>query len=148
MSDEYRGTDPCSLANAVSVVGERWTFFVLREALAGATRFSEFRNRLGIASDVLTARLDTLVQAGIMERRPYQEPGQRLRDSYHLTEAGRRLALAVHALQQWGDAYTPSRTPSSVTFRTADGRPVSAVFVDDAGAVVKPDDVRAVRIGN
>jgi len=142
---EYRGGDPCSLANTVSVVGERWTFFVLREALAGATRFTEFRESLGIASDVLTARLDTLLNAGIMEKRTYHEAGRRPRDGYHLTVSGRELALAVLALQQWGDVYTPSRTPSSITFRSVAGREVAAAFVDDRGHLLSTAEVRLVR---
>ncbi|MFQ1002344.1 winged helix-turn-helix transcriptional regulator [Modestobacter sp. SSW1-42] len=143
---EYRGSDPCSLANAVQVVGERWTFFILREALMGTTRFSEFRRRLGIASDVLTARLDTLVGAGIMARREYREPGQRPRADYHLTDAGRELSLSVLALQQWGDVHTPSRTPTSVAFRSPAGRAVTVAFVDQDGVVLEPADVELVRL--
>lgn len=136
--------DQCSLSGALKVVGERWTFLVLREALAGTTRFADFRATLGIASDVLAARLAALVAAGIMERRSYQEPGQRARESYHLTDAGRQLSLVLGALQQWGDAHV-QYTMEPAVFRTADGRPVSVRFVDDRGAVLAPDDVRVQR---
>ena len=130
----------CSLIKAVDVVGERWTFFVLREALAGTTRFSEFRARLGIASDVLAARLAKLVDSGLMTRQTYREPGQRPREGYCLTEAGRQLNVVLCALQQWGDQLP--RTTSTVVYRTVDGKPVRVRFVDDEGAVVAPDDVR------
>ncbi|MFE2750492.1 winged helix-turn-helix transcriptional regulator [Actinosynnema sp. NPDC059335] len=132
----------CSLARAVDVVGERWTLLVLREAFVGATRFSEFRARLGIASDVLAARLAKLVDAGLLARQGYREPGQRPRDGYRLTEAGRRLNLVLCALQQWGDEHLP-RTATGVAYRSVDGRPVRVRFVDDEGAVVPDDDVRS-----
>ncbi len=138
-------TDPdessCSLVKAVDLVGERWTFLVLREALAGATRFSEFRARLGIASDVLAARLAKLVDSGVMTRRTYREPGQRPRDGYCLTDAGRRLNVVLCALQQWGDEHLPD-TVSKVVYRTVDGRPVQVRFVDAEGAVAPAGDVR------
>lgn len=146
VADEYRGTDPCSLANAVQVVGEKWTFFILREALAGTTRFTEFRRRLGIAPDVLSNRLDRLVEAAILSREEYRERGQRPRNGYHLTPAGRELGVSILALQQWGDAWTPSRTPTSVGFRRPHGERVSVAFVDQNGCAIDPDDVAAVRL--
>ncbi|WP_367133447.1 winged helix-turn-helix transcriptional regulator [Saccharothrix sp. HUAS TT1] len=137
--------DPaCSLAKAVELVGERWTIFVLHEALMGATRFSEFRSRLGIASDVLTARLAKLVDSGLLARHGYREPGQRARDCYLLTESGRRVSVVLCALQQWGGEHFPDVAPD-VEYRTAGGRPVSVRFVDDEGAVTPPDEVRVRR---
>lgn len=67
----------CSIARSLGVLGERWTFLILREAFLGATRFAEFRDRLGVAPDVLSDRLGTLVAAGVLAREPYQEPGAR-----------------------------------------------------------------------
>lgn len=139
---EYRGQDPCSLANTVEIVGEKWTFFVLREALAGTTRFSDFKLRLGIATDVLSVRLGTLAEAGILVRSEYREPGRRARHEYRLTDKGRRLGLAVVALQDWGDSHAPSRTRSSVVYEDDDGGPVRAAFVDGLGRVVDDDRIR------
>jgi DNA-binding HxlR family transcriptional regulator len=135
----------CSLVRAVDVVGERWTFLVLREALGGATRFSEFRARLGIASDVLAARLVKLVDSGLLVRQSYREPGQRPRDGYCLTEAGRQLNVVLCALQQWGVEHLPDTT-SSVVYRTVDGRSVQVRFVDGEGDVVPAGDVRPERV--
>lgn len=139
----------CSLGRALDLVGERWTFFILREALAGATRFAEFRAALGVAPDVLAARLGTLVAGGVMERRPYQEPGQRAREAYHLTDSGRRLGLVVGALEQWGEAHAALHgarlADAPVAYRTADGRPAAVRFVDDRQAVVPDDAVRLER---
>jgi DNA-binding HxlR family transcriptional regulator len=90
----------CSIARSLGVLGERWTFLILREALTGATRFSQFRDALGIAPDVLTERLNTLVEYGVMTREPYQEAGSRSRFAYDLTPAGRELQVVLLALQQ------------------------------------------------
>jgi DNA-binding HxlR family transcriptional regulator len=135
----------CSLAQTLEFVGERWTFLVLREALAGTTRFAEFRAALGIAPDVLSARLGTLVAAGIMMRVPYKEPGQRAREAYHLTDAGRQFSLVLGALQQWGDAHVTDAAGPTMSYRTPDGRPVAVRFVDDQGRVLAQAEVRLER---
>ncbi|MGW5580685.1 winged helix-turn-helix transcriptional regulator [Micromonospora chokoriensis] len=132
----------CSLTQTLDLVGERWMFLIMRQALAGARRFSEFKAGMRIASDVLTARLNVLVDGGVMLRRSYREPGQRTREDYHLTDAGRELALVLGALQQWGDRHMPSDLPA-LRFRTEAGLRVSVQFVDDDGAVITADDVRA-----
>lgn len=140
---------PCSLARALEVVGERWTFFIVREALAGVTRFAAFRATLGVAPDVLTARLSTLVDAGVMVRRPYQEPGQRAREAYHLTDSGRRLGLVVGALEQWGEAHAAQHgavlADAVVAYRTTEGRSATVHFVDDRGRVLAADAVHLER---
>jgi DNA-binding HxlR family transcriptional regulator len=117
----------CSIERALQVVGDRWTLLILREALLqGATRFADFRNDLGIAADILTSRLADLVDEGLMEKRPYREPGARMRYSYHLTPAGEQLRLVLAALQQWGDENRPPVGGPSTLRRSADrGRPVS-----------------------
>src|SRR5437660_2974975 len=92
--------DACSIARTLGVVGERWTFLILREAFLGATRFAEFRDRLGVAPDVLSDRLATLVEFGVMAREPYREPGARSRFAYRLTPAGRELQVVLSAPPQ------------------------------------------------
>jgi DNA-binding HxlR family transcriptional regulator len=142
-----RDAEPaCSIARSLEVLGERWTFLIAREALAGVTRFADFRASLGIAPDVLTERLGTLVAAGVLEKRPYQEPGARARFSYHLTPAGDDLRVVLGALQQWGDAYCPRAEGPTVVRRTVDGdRPVRVAFVDDTDSAVEAADVAFVR---
>ncbi|RWR16206.1 transcriptional regulator [Microbacterium enclense] len=139
---EYIGDEPCALANAVDVIGERWSFFVLREALAGVTRFGEFRDRLGVATDVLTVRLQRLTDAGVLQRREYRQPGQRARHEYVLTTAGNELAVIVVALQQWGEVHAPSRTPSSIVARGGDAQQIRAALVDEHGQAVDVERVR------
>ncbi|HEV2244316.1 MAG TPA: helix-turn-helix domain-containing protein, partial [Streptosporangiaceae bacterium] len=85
----------CSIARSLGVLGERWTFLILREAFLGANRFAEFRDRLAVAPDVLSDRLATLVEFGVMEREPYQEPGARARLAYKLTPAGEELRVVL-----------------------------------------------------
>src|SRR5437867_811695 len=132
----------CSIHRSLGVLGERWTFLILRDVLDGATRFAEFRDQLGIATNLLTDRLNTLVEYGAMTRRPYQEPGERARDAYQLTEAGRELLVVLGALQQWGDKHLPAPDGPSILRRTRDtGRPVHVGFVDDTGQEVPADEV-------
>jgi DNA-binding HxlR family transcriptional regulator len=135
----------CSIARSLEVLGERWTFLILREALGGTTRFADFRSKLGVAPDVLSNRLATLVDAGILEKQPYREPGARVRDSYHLTPAGRDLQVVLGALQQWGDEHRPYELGPTVVRRTVDGdRPVHVGFIDDTGHEVPWEGVAFV----
>jgi DNA-binding HxlR family transcriptional regulator len=130
----------CSIERSLGVLGERWTFLILREAFLGATRFVEFRDRLGVAPDVLTDRLATLVEFGVLEREPYQEPGARSRFAYWLTPAGRELQVVLTALQQWGDEHLPPPGGPSVLRRVAGtDAPVRIGFVDPDGREVSPD---------
>jgi DNA-binding HxlR family transcriptional regulator len=101
---QYR-SDNCSVARTLSIVGERWTLLVLREAFYGVRRFDVLQHHLGIARNVLTARLQTLVDHQLLTREPYQELGSRERFEYRLTERGRDLFPALVALMQWGDRY-------------------------------------------
>ena len=136
----------CSIARSLEVLGARWTLLIMREALAGRTRFAEFRQILGIAPDVLSERLATLVEYGVMTKQPYQEPGSRARFSYHLTQAGRELLVVLGALQQWGDEYLPRpQGPTSERRGRADNALLHVAFVDPNGNEVDLDQVDLVR---
>jgi DNA-binding HxlR family transcriptional regulator len=116
----YEGQD-CSLARALEVIGERWTLLIVRSALLGVRRFDGFLGSLDIARNVLTNRLARLVDAGLMERVPYQcKP---LRHEYVLTPAGHDLTRSVIALIQWGDRNLPARLgpPRRAEHRGCDG---------------------------
>lgn len=138
-----KALDPyCSIARSLGVLGERWTFLVLREALWGVARFAQFRQRLGVAPDVLAERLGTLVEFGVLARRPYQEAGSRAREEYHLTAAGRELLVVLGALQQWGDDHlSRPEGPSVVRRHRSSGRPLHVGFVDEHGREVDLADV-------
>jgi DNA-binding HxlR family transcriptional regulator len=132
----------CSVSRSLGVLGERWTILILREAIDGTTRFADFRDALGLTPDVLTERLTTLVDYGVMYREPYQEPGSRTRFAYHLTDAGRELHVVVGALQQWGDAHLPWPDGPTIQRRAArTDRPVHVAFIDDHGYEVPAPDV-------
>jgi DNA-binding HxlR family transcriptional regulator len=138
----------CSIARSLGVLGERWTFLILREAFSGLTRFGEFRDSLGIAPDTLTDRLGTLVTYGVMEKVAYQELGERARSAYVLTPAGRELIVVLAALQQWGDEHLPWPDGPSVLRRVRDSdRAVHIGFVDDRGQEVAQTDVAMIRTG-
>jgi len=135
----------CSIENSLGVLGERWTFLILREAFLGVTRFAQFRDNLGVAPDVLSDRLGTLVEYGVLEREPYQEPGARVRFAYRLTPAGQELQVVLSALQQWGDEHLPAPAGPSMLRRVrGTDRPVRVGYLDERGREVKPDDFALV----
>ncbi|BBX08665.1 winged helix-turn-helix transcriptional regulator [Mycolicibacterium aichiense] len=119
----------CSVKRALDIVGEKWTLLVLREALYGARRFERFQSRIGCPRQVLTDRLNTLVAAGVLRKVPYQEPGQRERHEYRLTEKGRDLLPAVIALMHWGDKWEADAAgpPVEVVHREC-GHPVELIL--------------------
>jgi DNA-binding HxlR family transcriptional regulator len=136
----------CSIAGALELVGERWTLLILREAFLGATRFAEFRDRLGIAPDVLSDRLSTLTEYGILRREPYQEPGERSRFAYRLTPAGQELLVILGAVQQWADEHLPHPDGPSMLRRRrgTGGAPLHVGYIDDDGREVTLPDVRMI----
>lgn len=100
----------CSIARALDVVGERWSLLIVRDALfAGVTRFGDFQHNLGVATNVLAARLDGFVAAGIMERRRYA--ARPALYDYVLTAKGRDLGPALIALTTWGDRWASPEGP-------------------------------------
>lgn len=132
--------DRCPIARSLDVLGERWTLLVMREALRGRSRFSEFLE-LGVPRDILSTRLGTLVDGGVLERRPYKPQGGRTRDEYVPTEAGRALAPVLAALGEWGQQYRPIDKPPLMTFVDAEtGSPARISFVA-GGRVLAPDEV-------
>jgi DNA-binding HxlR family transcriptional regulator len=132
----------CSVERCLAVLSDRWSFLIMRDALmAGIERFADFQKSLGIAPNILTARLEHLVDAGVMTKRSYQEPGSRRRQSYHLTPAGRDLAVPFAALQQWGDVHEPHPQGPSVDRRSSSGASLRVGLLDDAGNPVAPADL-------
>src|SRR3954447_26182044 len=91
----------CSIARAMEILGERWTLLILRESFYGVRRFSEMQRNLGIARNILSTRLNTLVNAGILERVLYREEPERY--EYRLTTAGRDLYPSIVTPMRWGD---------------------------------------------
>lgn len=93
----------CSIAGTLAVVGERWTLLVMREVLLGRRRFLDIKRNTGVASNILSDRLDTLVAHGLLERRRYSEQPESY--EYVPTGRGRDLNPVLVALMQWGDRH-------------------------------------------
>lgn len=131
----------CSIARSVDVLGDRWTLLIVREAIvAGATRFQEFQDSLGVARNILTKRLTLLIDEGLMERRTYQEPGSRAREEYVLTEAGRSLSIVIAALGAWGRAHRPRPDGTTPQFLDEESdTPAQLAFVTPEGDQLPPE---------
>jgi DNA-binding HxlR family transcriptional regulator len=116
----------CSIERTLDIVGEKWTFLVLREAFNGVRRFADMQAITGAPRQVLSARLTRLVDEGLLRKVPYREPGQRQRDEYRLTEKGLDLYPLLVALMRWGDKHL-----------AGDGGPPVLLTHRDCGAVIE-----------
>jgi DNA-binding HxlR family transcriptional regulator len=101
-------TSNCTIGAALAIVGEKWTFLVLREAFNGVRRFDDIRRRISAPRQVLSDRLAHLVAEGLLRKVPYQAPGQRSRSEYRLTEKGLELFPLLVALLEWGNRHAAS----------------------------------------
>jgi DNA-binding HxlR family transcriptional regulator len=136
-------TQDCSAARALEIVGERWSLMIIRHALfRNVTRFGDFQRSLGIARNVLAARLDQFVEDGLMERRP--DPSGSAYQEYVLTDKGRELQPVIIALTHWGDRWAAPGEPP-VTLRHADcgGEVHQQTICDDCGRPAAVDRVVA-----
>lgn len=97
----------CPIGRAGSLVGDRWSLLILREATLGVRRFDDFRVRLGIADNILAARLRRLVEHDLLAKVPYHD-GRRARSEYRLTAAGADFAPVLLALGRWGEQHARS----------------------------------------
>ncbi len=134
-------TTRCSIGKAMEVVGTRSAMLLLREAFYGTTRFDDFAERVGITQAVAATRLKELTAAGLFEKRPYREAGQRTRHEYVLTEMGMDLLPAVLALMQWGDKYLQGRGAPLTVVEQATDEPVHVQVRGKTGAVTEPDQL-------
>ena len=134
--------DNCTIGRAMEILGEKWTFVVLREVFVGIRRFDDLRVRTGIPRQVLTNRLATLVEHELLRRVPYQEPGARVREEYRLTQKGLDLYPVLVALREWGDTYlVDADGPPILTQHRDCGGSVQSVLRCDCGADVPPRGV-------
>lgn len=138
----------CSIARCLEQVGDGWTLLIIREAFFGTRRFGEFQSHLGIAPNVLAARLQGLVQHGILGAVSETENGRVL--EYRLTDKGRDLFPIVIAMLQWGDrhAAAPEGPPVQIVDRQ-NGRPIAPLMVkSDDGRTLQVRDVLARAMPN
>lgn len=136
----------CSAARALESVGERWSLLIIRDALfRGMTRFSQFERSLGIAPNVLAARLEHFTTSGIMESQPSATTnGQR---EYILTDKGRDLLPVLVALTRWGDRWAaPAGPPIEYRHSDCQGRVEHRLICGECGATVGPSNIEAVPV--
>ncbi|MGE0216036.1 winged helix-turn-helix transcriptional regulator [Mycolicibacterium sp.] len=106
--DAWSAVGRCPIEKTMALVGTKSAMLIMREAYYGTTRFDEFARRVGITKAATSARLTELVEAGLLTKRPYREPGQRARDEYVLTEAGADFMPVVWAMFDWGRKHLDS----------------------------------------
>jgi len=129
----------CSIARALDQVGEWWSLLIVREATLGTTRFDEFQRRLGIARNVLTARLNTLIEHGVLEK--VIAEGSEKRAEYRLTEKGEGLYPVLVSLIQWGDEWCNKDAPLQLVEHSS-GKPVERMAVRVGNRTLGRRDVR------
>lgn len=134
----------CSIADTLDLIGEGWTILILREAFFGSRRFEDFQKHLGIARNILTTRLQKLVDGGVLERVPVK-PGAK-RHEYKLTPMGRDLYPVLIALTQWGDRWLRVSRGAPVKFvERSTGEEIADVDIRNKdGCVIKARDLALV----
>ena len=115
--DTWSAVGQCPIEKTMALLGTKSAMLIMREAYYGTTRFDDFWRRIGVTKAAAAARLSDLVEAGLLERRPYREPGQRGRDEYVLTDAGLDFMPVVWAMFEWGQRHLPRPTPLRLTHK-------------------------------
>lgn len=133
--DTWSAVGRCPIEKTMAIAGTKSAMLIMREAYYGTTRFDDFARRVGITKAAAATRLSELVDAGLLTKRPYQEPGQRRRDEYVLTDAGTAFMPVVWAMFEWGRTYLDDTrlrlthlgcgADATVEIRCADGHEVS-----------------------
>jgi len=136
--------DACSMASTLEVIGERWTMHVLRESFLGVRRFEDYRRNIGVARNILSDRLNTLVTEGILRRELYSDRPPRY--EYRLTRKGIDLHEILIALMKWGNRWTPNEDGPAVVLRHREcGGTVEPVLsCPDCGEPVHAWDLEAL----
>jgi DNA-binding HxlR family transcriptional regulator len=138
---EFEGQN-CSIARALAVVGERWSLLVMREVILGRRRFREIQRQTGVAPNILSDRLDTLVKRGVLERRASR--GALATPEYWVTRKGLDLVPVLIALAHWADAYESPNGPPREFFHSQCGHEIeSLMHCPHCGLDVRPEGVGA-----
>jgi DNA-binding HxlR family transcriptional regulator len=139
---------PCAIARTMAILGERWTFVILRSAFMGARRFEDYQQGTQIARNILTDRLKTLVEHDILARRPYAEhPGRTLYE-YRLTDKGLDLYPVLVSLMKWGNRYGgfDEGPPVELTHKTCGHVTEPRLVCSECGEELKAREVRAIAL--
>ena len=136
---------PCPIARSLERVGEWWSILILRDAFKGVSRFDQFQKSLGIAPNMLTRRLNTLVDSGLLERRLYSEKPPR--HEYVLTDRGRDFRPVLWALVAWGNKHFPPEGLTVAVVDAATGEQVEPVLVDGrSGRVLRGPEFKVATV--
>lgn len=144
MKWEEIGKQPCSIARTLSVVGDRWTLLILRNAFAGMRRFDEFHDSLGLTRHLLSERLKRLVEHQILMKQPYVDRQERM--EYRLTEKGLELYPLLMAMSSWADKWMDEGLGSPVHYtHKSCGNVFKPIMVcSECGEVLMAKQVKAV----
>lgn len=139
-------TQTCPVARVLNLIGDSWTLMIIREALYGATRFSDIQYNTGIAKNLLISRLNKLVENGIFEKIDAGDSGTRY--EYHLTQKGRSLNSVMMAMHQWGNEYefTPGEAPVLLIDKKT-GKELLPIRPHRANGEAIPDEDISVELG-
>jgi DNA-binding HxlR family transcriptional regulator len=118
----------CPIARSLERIGEWWSILILRDAFLGTTRFDQFQKSLGIAPNMLTRRLNKLVESGLLERHRYSDHPPR--DEYRLTERGHDFRPVLWSLLVWGNKHFAPEGPSVVIVSTETGKRADPILID------------------
>ena len=127
LREPLRDLANCGLPQALEVMGERWSFLILRAAFNGLIHFEEFSSELGIARNILSNRLARLVEHGVLSRAPCAADKRKI--EYRLTPKGVDLLPAMLALRQWGERYGVNVSPDLVLVDAKNGEPVAPIMI-------------------
>jgi DNA-binding HxlR family transcriptional regulator len=131
--DEYE-SGVCSIARTLEQVGDRWAILILRDISNGVRRFDRLADHLGIARNILSRRLATLAEFGLVTRTAYRDEGSRERHEYHLSEAGVELIPILLAFMGWGDRHLAGPDgPPALAVHARCGAPVRVSVICEAG---------------
>lgn len=144
LREPLRELTSCGLPEALEVMGERWSFMILRASFNGLHHFEEFLSELGIARNILSNRLAKLVEHGILDRQPC--PDDRRRIEYRLTEKGFDILPAMIALRQWGQKYGTEVVEDPILVDQFDRLPIGPTSIlSHDGRILGPRDLRLVK---
>ncbi len=138
----------CTIAATLEVIGDPWTLLVIRDAFTGVSRFEQWQERLGLARNVLAARLKSLVQHGVLEPRLYSERPPR--NEYVLTAKGKDLYAVLVTLHAWGDKHVYGGSTSGVDMihKTCGHSLTPRIACAHCEEIVKPREIELVRSDN
>jgi DNA-binding HxlR family transcriptional regulator len=139
------GGRDCSIAAALGVIGERWSLLAMREVMLGERRFDQIARNTGASRDILTTRLRSLVERGVLARERYQEHPPRY--EYVPTEAGRALQPILMALMAWGDRYVTEGPPPTVWEHDCGAELRPELACGHCHAPLAPGSARLLRLG-